>query len=78
MIGMIRTLIDVSKLIPKWRQPDFDLPQYSIFLCAYHEFFRAIGFYYRDFQQFSDEEVIETLGRFLAKPEQTKTPLTAT
>ena len=29
-----------------------------------HEFFGAIGFYYSDFRQISDEEVIETLGRF--------------
>jgi predicted phosphoribosyltransferase len=29
-----------------------------------HEFFGAIGFYYRDFRQISDEEVIETLARF--------------
>lgn len=29
-----------------------------------HEFFGAIGFYYRDFRQITDEEVIETLGRF--------------
>jgi putative phosphoribosyl transferase len=29
-----------------------------------HEFFGAIGFYYRDFRQVSDEEVIEMLARF--------------
>jgi predicted phosphoribosyltransferase len=29
-----------------------------------HELFGAIGFYYRDFRQISDEEVIETLRRF--------------
>ena len=29
-----------------------------------HEFFGAIGFYYRDFRQVSDEEVIEILERF--------------
>jgi putative phosphoribosyl transferase len=35
-----------------------------------HEFFGAIGFYYRDFRQISDEEVIETLKRFLPKPKE--------
>jgi predicted phosphoribosyltransferase len=29
-----------------------------------HEVFGAIGLYYSDFLQISDEEVIETLGRF--------------
>jgi predicted phosphoribosyltransferase len=29
-----------------------------------HEFFGAIGFYYTDFAQVSDEEVIELLKRF--------------
>jgi len=29
-----------------------------------HEFFGAIGLYYRDFRQITDEEVIDTLGRF--------------
>ena len=29
-----------------------------------HEFFGAIGFYYRDFRQISDEQVIEILARF--------------
>jgi predicted phosphoribosyltransferase len=29
-----------------------------------HEFFGAIGFYYRDFRQISDEEVIDLLARF--------------
>jgi len=29
-----------------------------------HEMFGAIGFYYRDFRQIADEEVIEILGRF--------------
>ena len=32
-----------------------------------HEFFGAIGFYYSDFRQISDDEVIETLARFLAR-----------
>jgi putative phosphoribosyl transferase len=32
-----------------------------------HEFFGAIGFYFRDFRQISDEEVIEILKRFPAK-----------
>ncbi len=31
-----------------------------------HEFFGAIGFYYRDFSQVSDEEVIKLLGQFAA------------
>ena len=34
-----------------------------------YESFGAIGFYYRDFQQISDEEVIETLRRFPANTE---------
>ena len=29
-----------------------------------HELFGAIGYYYRDFRQISDEEVIDTLGKF--------------
>jgi predicted phosphoribosyltransferase len=33
-----------------------------------HEFFGAIGFYYSDFRQVSDEEVIEMLARFPARP----------
>ena len=32
-----------------------------------HELFGAIGFYYRDFQQVSDEEVIQMLKRFPAQ-----------
>jgi predicted phosphoribosyltransferase len=32
-----------------------------------HQLFGAIGFYYRDFRQISDEEVIETLRRFPAQ-----------
>ncbi len=32
-----------------------------------HEFFGAIGFYYMDFRQISDQEVIELLGRFPAQ-----------
>lgn len=36
-----------------------------------HEFFGAIGFYYRDFRQISDEEVIAMLGRFpVQKPQE--------
>lgn len=38
-----------------------------------HEFFGAIGFYYRDFRQVSDEEVIEMLKRFLPKPTERET-----
>jgi predicted phosphoribosyltransferase len=36
-----------------------------------HELFGAIGFYYRDFRQVSDEEVIETLRRFPLEAERT-------
>ncbi|MEX0752200.1 MAG: phosphoribosyltransferase family protein [Xanthobacteraceae bacterium] len=32
-----------------------------------HEFFGAIGFYYSDFRQVSDQDVIETLARFPAR-----------
>ena len=32
-----------------------------------HEFFGAIGFYYRDFSQISDDEVIKLLGQFAAQ-----------
>jgi len=39
-----------------------------------HEFFRAIGLYYRDFRQISDEEVIEILARFPA-PESRVAPV---
>ena len=40
-----------------------------------HEFFGAIGFYYRDFGQISDEEVIKILARFpLELPLQTQQP----
>jgi putative phosphoribosyl transferase len=38
-----------------------------------HEFFGAIGFYYRDFRQVSDEEVIEMLDRSLPKPKERET-----
>ena len=38
-----------------------------------HEFFEAISFYYGDFRQISDEEVIEMLKRFLPKPEERET-----
>lgn len=33
-----------------------------------HEFFRAIGLYYSNFRQISDEEVIDLLNRFPARP----------
>jgi predicted phosphoribosyltransferase len=40
-----------------------------------HTSFGAIGFYYADFRQVSDEEVIEILGRFpVRKPEPTRQP----
>jgi predicted phosphoribosyltransferase len=40
-----------------------------------HEFFGAIGYYYSDFRQVSDEEVIATLGRFpVRKSERTQKP----
>lgn len=35
-----------------------------------HEFFGAIGFYYSNFRQVSDEEVIEMLGRFPVQQSQ--------
>jgi predicted phosphoribosyltransferase len=38
-----------------------------------HEFFGAIGYYYGDFRQISDEEVIEILDRFLPKPKERET-----
>jgi predicted phosphoribosyltransferase len=38
-----------------------------------HEFFGAIGYYYADFRQISDEEVIEILERFLPKPKERET-----
>jgi predicted phosphoribosyltransferase len=41
-----------------------------------HEFFGAIGFYYLDFAQVSDEEVIKILERFPVK-EPEKAPQTA-
>jgi predicted phosphoribosyltransferase len=40
-----------------------------------HSMFGAIGFYYRDFRQIADEEVIEILGRFPPrKPHQNSLP----
>lgn len=42
-----------------------------------HTFFGAIGLYYRDFRQISDEEVIDALRRFPPKPSRGKTPLPA-
>jgi predicted phosphoribosyltransferase len=39
-----------------------------------HEFFGAIGFYYRDFRQVSDEEVIEMLGRYPVQKTQEARP----
>jgi predicted phosphoribosyltransferase len=40
-----------------------------------HEFFGAIGFYYGDFRQISDEEVIELLGRYpVQKTEEGRQP----
>jgi predicted phosphoribosyltransferase len=42
-----------------------------------HEFFGAIGFYYRNFRQISDEEVIEMLRRFPPKPEDKQTQIPA-
>jgi putative phosphoribosyl transferase len=42
-----------------------------------HEDFGAIGYYYANFRQISDEEVIETLARFPARqPEKSKQPTT--
>jgi len=38
-----------------------------------HEFFGAIGLYYRDFRQVSDEEVIQTLKRFPPQPRERET-----
>lgn len=39
-----------------------------------HEFFGAIGLYYRDFRQISDEEVIAILARFPPKPKEAQLP----
>jgi len=42
-----------------------------------HEFFGAIGLYYADFRQVSDQEVIEMLGRFpVQKSKGTQQPVT--
>jgi len=42
-----------------------------------HEFFGAIGFYYSDFRQVSDQEVIDMLGRFpVQKSKGTQQPAT--
>ena len=44
-----------------------------------HEFFGAIGFYYRDFRQVSDEEVIKILERFPVQvPLETQQPAALT
>ena len=42
-----------------------------------HEFFGAISYYYADFRQTSDEEVIEILKRFPPKPKERETQLPA-
>ena len=42
-----------------------------------HTFFAAIGFYYRDFRQVSDEEVIKLLAQFPPRPEQRKSQMPA-
>jgi predicted phosphoribosyltransferase len=42
-----------------------------------HTFFGAIGLYYRDFRQISDEEVVNALKRFPPKPSRGQTPLPA-
>jgi putative phosphoribosyl transferase len=39
-----------------------------------HESFGAIGFYYRDFRQTSDEEVIAILGRLPVRPQDAQQP----
>jgi len=39
-----------------------------------HEFFGAIGSYYRNFRQISDEEVVETLAQFSAWPKRHPMP----
>jgi putative phosphoribosyl transferase len=40
-----------------------------------HEFFGAIGYYYRNFSQIADDEVIEMLKRFpVSKLEQARQP----
>jgi predicted phosphoribosyltransferase len=39
-----------------------------------YEPFGAIGFYYADFRQVSDQDVINTLARFPARPEQSPKP----
>lgn len=39
-----------------------------------HDMFGAIGLYYRDFRQIADEEVIEILRRFPARPDDTRQP----
>ena len=43
-----------------------------------YDSFGAIGFFYRDFRQISDEEVIATLARFPARKKADKTPTSAT
>jgi putative phosphoribosyl transferase len=42
-----------------------------------HEWFGAIGFYYRDFRQVSDDEVIKILTQFPPKPTEGRTRLPA-
>lgn len=42
-----------------------------------HEFFGAISYYYADFRQTSDEEVIEILKRFPPKPKEREAQLPA-
>jgi len=43
-----------------------------------HDSFAAIGFYYRDFRQISDQEVIATLARFPARKKPDKPQTSAT
>jgi predicted phosphoribosyltransferase len=46
----------------------------EVMCVEHHEFFGAIGLYYRDFRQITDEEVIATLGRFPMQPLDARQP----
>jgi predicted phosphoribosyltransferase len=58
-----------SEALPEMRQEADDV------VCLEdYEAFGAIGFYYLDFRQVSDQEVIDTLARFPARQEQSQKP----
>ncbi len=65
-----KTLVLAVPVAPTETLPEMREEADEVVCLEDHEMFGAIGFYYADFRQTSDQEVIDTLARFARAPSQ--------